>query len=439
MIRLLFKAYDRMKIVAAMPGGKVFIRGAGEQGKLLKEEFDLMGIPVAGFLDMNNRLVGDGVFHPDYVYRFPIDDIFIACSMASPESYASARLDMVEHGLVECVHFADFGVDGDQRMLRDIARPLLSVKKTFADRRDALLTNEHRFVFVPHNQPHQSVDYEKLHIADITVVPTTRCTLNCSYCLKCVSILKDSEIHYDYSPVDFISDLEKFLSVCSVRGVCFAGADIFMHPKVDEIFEHVSEINLDAVGSLLLFSNGVIIPKDKTLKIIADINKRKSFSVCLSNYGKHSKNNEALKGKLESYGIPHTIGNLSSKWSDLGNFTKDRNYSEKELRHLFSICECSLCTTLQDGRLYSCSLAAALSTGQSQSAGVEWCDIVLPDAYVDVRNEPINNLKDKVENYLYEIPYLNSCRYCGGMHPGAKQAIKGLQARRDKNLKNNSK
>ena len=429
MIRLLFKAYDRMKAVAAMQDGKVFIRGAGEQGKLLKEEFDLMGIPVAGFLDINAGTIGNGTFHPDYAYSLPADKIFIACSMSSTEAYASVRLDMAERGLEECVHFADFGLISDERMLRDNARPLLSVRNPYSTRRDAMAKRKQQMREL-HNRfspplIHEAITTDrcsKFHLGGVGIVPTTKCTLNCKYCLRYMSVLKSGNTFLNYNPSNLISDLEKLLSVCSTDFISFAGADIFLHPEIDEIFERFSKIDLSDVGILTIFSNGVIIPKDKTLKIIAALNKQKPIGVYLSNYGKHSKNNKALKEKLSNYGISFFVAPLFFKWNDLGDYTTDRNYSEEELRHLYSICECSVCTTLQDGRLYSCSMVAGLSAGNLTKGSKAY-------EYVDIRNEPTDILKEKLEYYLYETPYLNSCRYCNGMYAGAKEVIRGLQAK----------
>jgi hypothetical protein len=118
----LIRAYERIVALAGMAGFKLFIWGAGRNGRQLYDDLHELGLAVFAFVDnVHEKLDGEEgqarILPPEAIWQLSRGTFFVLCSMASADAYAHARRRMEEHGLAEGEDFADFGIDSDRRML----------------------------------------------------------------------------------------------------------------------------------------------------------------------------------------------------------------------------------------------------------------------------------------------------------------------------------
>jgi hypothetical protein len=119
-------AYERIKAYSADPNKKVFIRGAGKNGKIIAAEMKRLGIRIDAFIDKkaaSENLVIEGIptVTPEMVYASPTDSYYVIVSVASAADYMAIQDEMQAHGLKALEDFVDFGISSD-RVAR--SRPL---------------------------------------------------------------------------------------------------------------------------------------------------------------------------------------------------------------------------------------------------------------------------------------------------------------------------
>jgi len=423
MIKPIILSYERMKAVAAMPNGKVFIRGAGINGHLLFADLADLGIRTFAFIDAGNIqppiVNGCQVLKPEEFYTlYPStqSEIFVACSISDRNVYRMVRIEMEEHGYREQVNFADFGVLPD--MYRPSSPPIETVKPIGVNRKERLdkeikgiyeylRVNLPSYIFSIENRENNLVK-----IPSVGLFITSKCSLKCKLCGVNIPDLNNKK---DFEPDIIISDTIKLFSVASIGMIYLIGGEPFCHTKFEKIIDLLLNMDLSHCDCIKIVTNSTIKPNEAIMGKIARL---KNVHIFSSDYGKFSKKKDDIISSCKANGIPH-ISNDAYKWVSFGDMKCSRNYSIDTLKHLFKICNSAICFTLLDGKLYVCGQLA-----------IYYYYNLIPDNpsdYIDIRNTTQEELQEKLYKFIYETEYFNGCQYCNGIYFGCKEYPKAEQ------------
>jgi hypothetical protein len=104
-------AYERIKAYSADPAKKVYIRGAGRNGRALLAEMAELGVHIDAFIDTNADVSGHDIpiVSPDSVYATPLHSYYVIVSVGRPQVFAEIRTEMEFHGLATPRDFVDYG------------------------------------------------------------------------------------------------------------------------------------------------------------------------------------------------------------------------------------------------------------------------------------------------------------------------------------------
>ena len=236
--------------------------------------------------------------------------------------------------------------------------------------------------------------HDRMVLARVTFLVTTRCTLNCD---KCLSYIPDIKHHKDTPLDDMARDLENLLAgVDYIYAFIFTGGEAFLHPDLDQIIRLCADSG--KIGSVSVQSNGTVIPG---AKLLAALRETKTL-VKISNYPNAQPDVEKLKRVLEGNDIryTHISGTL---WDDSGAFGQRQAGSEERR---FGICVQQLCMPCFNGKLHRCATAAILM----EEGRIPDCR----DECVDLRTAIPTALRTQW-NALMKKRSLTACSYCLGM------------------------
>ena len=92
---------------------------------------------------------------------------------------------------------------------------------------------------------------------------TTRCSLNCRDCMQFIPY----QAKHDVSLVTLEKELELlFKKVSFVGEISIIGGEPFLHKHLLELLEHIEKNYVDRIGSLVITTNGTIIPDQYMLE-----------------------------------------------------------------------------------------------------------------------------------------------------------------------------
>ena len=134
----------------------------------------------------------------------------------------------------------------------------------------------------------------------------------------------------------------------------------------------------------------------------------------LSNYGKYSTRLEQIKSRCEEQNVICFVND--ELWTDMGEIF-NHNYTEKELREVFTDCPFSFALLLLKGRIFRCPHVAHLNnlnvinSYKHDSVNV-----------AEISEENMAHKRQELAQYLH-ISYLEGCSYCNGI----KNSIQGIE------------
>lgn len=226
----------------------------------------------------------------------------------------------------------------------------------------------------------------------LELVLTSKCTLKCRDCANLMQFYKE---HQEYTPEFLIKSLESFLeAVDFISWLRLIGGEPLLYKDIDAILEYA--LNHKKVGSFQIVTNGTIIPKSNTLKLLSN----KKASVFISDYGIVSKNIEQLKNTFSENNIRYILKS-DLIWGDMGNFDC-KKFSKAKLKNAYLNCEYT-CKTLFEGEFFVCPRSAH---GKKLK--------VIPireEDYVKILELPIDERRKKLMD-IYNIDYIITCNYC---------------------------
>jgi hypothetical protein len=413
MLLPILKAYERLKTVANSANGKIFIRGAGQNGRILFNELKVLGITPVAFIDADNTIescLNIPVLSPDEVYHFFPGESFIAVSIRDFSAYAQIREEMEYYGLTEINDFAHFSFDTRNYSLgfdrSDFLQQQIDVNRIESYHCTVKqMCAEYNLDESDTQRVDKLLNDNKLVLTTVMIDVTSHCTLNCTYCLQGQPYLRQKR----HIPVNTIlSSFSKILSIVDyIIVVTLEGGEVFLYPELDKLLDYLSTVDTSKIGKIQIQSNGTILPSDKLFHKIQNL---KNVRLVDSGYYMFSKMSLEIEKKCYYYNIPYfnkAENDSNIDWLDLGSPLHSRNYDNLQLRDNYARCGSKLCHTLFGNKFYICSRLSRLHD-----------DNIIPAVksdYIDVEETPLSSLREKLYDYIYSTQCLHGCNYCDGI------------------------
>jgi len=247
----------------------------------------------------------------------------------------------------------------------------------------------------------------KINVLKTDISLTTLCTLNCENCMQFLPYWKKDK-RKENQMETLKSDLDTYFQcVDYVLDFDIVGGEPFLFSKIDEFIEYVGATYRERVGYIGFITNGMVVPKDSTLRLL----KKYNMDVSISDYSgdieyKH-KINEIVE-KLEIYGIDY-MWNKNIDWFDFG-FPKDKYHYEGEDAIAHMQCCNSIEHILDDKKLFYCGLEWSAQKGGLYP--------IEEKAYIDLEKVSRGEIEPKaiLEMIMANIEggCLDFCKVCGG-------------------------
>ena len=163
--------------------------------------------------------------------------------------------------------------------------------------------------------------------------------------------------------------------------------------------------------NIVVYTNGTVLPNETQLAALQADN----VWVHISDYGPCSKHLSKLEALFTERGI-RFFSKRYDTWQSTGNLCL-REEDESRLAWKYERCFKARCYSLFEDKLYGCARASnGAAAGQ------------LPERDYVSFSENRTPLQDRAELMkLFSLPYLNACRYCGGMIEGNADIIPAIQ------------
>ena len=230
----------------------------------------------------------------------------------------------------------------------------------------------------------------------IELVMTTKCSLKCKKCFAAIpDYSRKGSMPFDI-PIDtLLGDFEQLLlGVDFIVQVNLLGGEPFLYEQIDELLSWLA--GSDKVGRFLVVTNGTVIPKDSTCRLLAD----GKFYVQIDDYRLPEGRAMEIASLFSYYGVMHHI-TRDQRWFDFGNVEKKR-LSKNQLVDQYRKCDYSVCKSLMEGELFTCEFHEHRTKLK-----------MIPDAKDSLR------LHDYADDELrvamiefYNRPYFSACDYC---------------------------
>ena len=250
-----------------------------------------------------------------------------------------------------------------------------------------------------------------LKIDSVDLMLTEKCSLKCKDCSNLMQFYaKPIDEDYDLviASIDILMNAVDF-----VQEIRLLGGEPLMYKKVDLVVKHL--LKNKNFGQIKINTNGTILPKEEKLKIFQ--NEKIFFDI--ANYGKHSRNAEALVKTLTKMKIAHNAS-LVTVWQDVGKIVKT-NRTESENKDIFGNCCTNRSLTILHGKLYLCPFAA----NATNLKAIPYTNKDIIDLSVEKKEE----LKKRIDNLYFNTDYLEACKSCNGRDHNVSKVEAALQAK----------
>lgn len=235
-----------------------------------------------------------------------------------------------------------------------------------------------------------------LKLKSVDAVVTEGCSLKCQDCSNLMQYYnkpKSADINLLIESTDRILQ-----SVDHVYEWRILGGEPFIYKDLSTYLDYLSEI--PKIGSIIIYTNGTIVPKPELLNSIAS---SRSF-VDISNYLELSRKAhdliQACKSKDIQYALKDPI------WTDSGRIHPHKGESNQQLKEKFFNCCTNDVLTLLHGYIYHCPFSANLINLSSKYLNEK-------DRISVLEHDP-QILRTMLTSFYKDVEYLNSCNFCNG-------------------------
>lgn len=244
------------------------------------------------------------------------------------------------------------------------------------------------------------LSFSKNVLAQVSIIITEKCTLNCEYCGMYIPYKKPGK---NLKLDDMIFYLEKILAnLDGIKRLQIFGGEPFLHPQFDKIIQ--VSASYAKIGLVQTITNATLVLKEEQYKVISySIN-----NVAYSDYGSLSNKKNEIAQSCEKYGIILRTEEYNDEkmWNkvSLGQW---QNYTKEVLKELYQVCihtECLFSVT-PDGLLNVCGIQcipSVIAREQTKNELIDLKEEISREAF----QEKIQEIKSK--------PYLDACHFCYG-------------------------
>ncbi|MCR5030681.1 MAG: radical SAM protein [Selenomonadaceae bacterium] len=235
----------------------------------------------------------------------------------------------------------------------------------------------------------------------VVLMHSNICTLHCKYCCDLIPQVKKT---YYIRADEIIKNLQLLLTgVDMCVSADLTDGEGLLYRELDTLLEFL--LNEDKIETVLLMSNGTVIPKESTLNLM----RHPKFWINFSDYGVGEKF-QAVRDKLNAYDIQYTV-NESLVWKDFGvHDLKKREESRELLRYEFLRCCNKMCSKAYiDRKLYACMPAFRMSNLGIYQSDKDYIQINETDTPSEIWEKIVN---------LCMINYIDACDYCNFENTG---------------------
>lgn len=369
---------------------RIYIYGVGRVGRLIENLLGENGYRVIAFIDANaaNR------HYKDYKVMKPDDlsearDAVIIVALAAENIAKSVKAFLEAEGCKNVVLYSDRRIQ-EQFCLRNRGGECI------------------KCIFAASCQLGEEEHSNKIHINELSISLTTRCSLNCKNCVVLTPRLKEKNIVKDLQPDDFKKAMEILEQhIYSINEFVLGGGDPLLHRNIGEIIKIILQSSIKFM-QIRILTPGIVPISDELMAWL----KNSKIKVTIDDYGDNVKERDRSKlqnniRNLEKNQCNYEIlDNAEGVWYDFGNFD-DRQLSESEIVKRFEKCPMKSCIGLTP----VCYLGrCARHTAQVSFFG----DIIEEQKkeYVDLLNDG-DAVKGKLSEML-EAKTLYACNYCNG-------------------------
>lgn len=249
---------------------------------------------------------------------------------------------------------------------------------------------------------------EGLYIRSLDAMVSERCSLKCEGCSNLMQYYVHPE---NLSIKDLRESIDQLLSqVDRIWQLRILGGEPFMNCKFTELVD--AYIDEPKILEISVFTNATIFPNDDVLEHL----KHKKVVMRMSDYGSLSRKLDRWTQWCEDNDVHYRIS-VMDEWQDCGKLEK-HDYSEFELRTIYGKCECRNLPTIVKNRLYNCPYASNAANLEAMDREDMLKDSIALDGTMPSKKE--------IDEFLYERPYLEACRYCLGRsydHPAIEPYV----------------
>lgn len=247
---------------------------------------------------------------------------------------------------------------------------------------------------------------KKIYVLKTDIMVTPVCSLNCENCSQFVPYWKNKRA-FDINELK--RDLDLFFGVVDfVMDMNIVGGEPFLYHNLEEYISYIGKNYRSKIGYLGVITNGTIIPKDSTLRLMREYD----IGISISDYSKevdYRGKIDLLCKKIDQESISY-VRNENIQWFDFGFPRKPYHYEGEDCAKHMANCN-TICHCLNDGKVYYCGTAWA-----AEKSGIFPKD---KKSYVELSDIDLNNLEDKkkvIECCLGNVDdgYIEFCKVCGG-------------------------
>lgn len=235
---------------------------------------------------------------------------------------------------------------------------------------------------------------DKIYIPFFDFNVNTLCTLKCKKCDQAIPFLNEKNIY----PFEELKEyLDAMLTkVEYIYQISIIGGEPLINKDLDKIISYCARNK--KIGSIILVTNGTILPSKEVLATLKD----NKIIVGISWYPLiDSSRREKLINYLEINDIKYHV--RRDDWLDFGDWHLNRKYTPKVLEKMFESCFLKNCIQYNRGVLYRCAKQYTLLDQK----------LAVPLMYecVDVMALTKKEFGKSIKKF-YSIKSLSACNYC---------------------------
>ncbi len=272
---------------------------------------------------------------------------------------------------------------------------------------DSLIKNQH---FIFYDVARRIISFYKNHIfwlSQIDLTITTACTLNCRDCIQQIPFIKNKRHLAIHDIIESIDNTFRYIDYCEEFHV--VGGEPLLHPQLSEVLEYLGTHYRTNIDTIVIVTNGTILPKEDLL----DALKRWNVRVEISDYRKSSAKSVTQKvDEIEAVLKQHCITYLlrpMTEWNDYCGDCNDGTVpSSDALTATFDICPCAGQTlSIHGQKAYICSRSSVAEafglTEKNSGNAISLCADTI-------------NTKEKLLEFSIKITERGYIPYCINCH-----------------------